>query len=157
MALNEIRIIDGLFLNVVLAWSFIVIVLESVRFYKSQRSGYAPLINKANTLPTSNTYYGATSDADNDNASDDTVVMEVEIMASRWTVFNLSRFLISAVQLGLFVYVIGEIIGHRYELSKSEGKIFDILISYGTRATFWVSKAIVCRTNLDVIINIKYF
>lgn len=146
--MNNFRIIDGLLLNAVLAWSFVVVVFASVKFYKSQRSGYAPLINKANTLPTSNTYYGATSVVNDDNASDDTVIMEVEIMASRWTIFNLTRFFISSVQLGLFVYAIGKLIGHDYDLSKSEGSALDVLISYGTRATFWVSKIIVCRTTI---------
>ncbi|CAO3646433.1 unnamed protein product [Mucor hiemalis] len=141
-------IIDGLFLNAVLAWSFVVIVFASVKFYKLQRFGYAPLINKANTLPTSNTYYGATSVVNDDNASEDTVTMEVEIMASRWTIFNLTRFFISSVQLVLFVYAIGKLIGHDYDLSKSEGSALDILISYGTRATFWTFSLVLSIINI---------
>lgn len=138
----KIRIIDGLFLIVVLAWSFIVVANASIKYYKSQRSGYAPLINKANTLPISNSNYGTATNAssvNDDTASDDTVTLDIEIKSSRWTIFNLSRVLFSIAQLGLFLYAIQKIGEHKYDFSKNEGNKFDVLVAYSTHAAFWVS------------------
>lgn len=135
------RVIDGFFLMVILAWSMTMFLIASVKYYKSQRPGYAPLINKSGTLPTSNTYYGTAgiiNNASADSASDDTITMDVEIKCSRWTVYNVSRVLFSLVQLGLFVCMIQNILEGQYNFSENEGTKSDVLVAYGTHVVFWV-------------------
>lgn len=127
---------------VILACSIITISFACVKYYKSQRPGYAPLINKTGTLPTSNTYYGTTGTVNNpsaDSASDETVTMDIEIKCSRWTIYNVSRVLFSLAQLGLFVCTIQKIYNHQYNFSENESGKSDVLVAYGTHVAFWVS------------------
>jgi hypothetical protein len=128
---------------VVLGWSFLLTSIASWKYYKLQKSNhYTPLLNKrTNILPTAT--YGATA-ATSDNASDDTIIEEIEIKSARWTVFNISRFLFSMVQFGLYLYFIEKIFQHKYEFSVNEGTRFDLLTSYGTHLIFWVSLLVKC-------------
>lgn len=125
---------------ILLAWSSIVIAKASVKYYKSHYAGYSPLLK----LPSNaNNYYGATLPSfheDEDTASDHTVTMDVQITTSRWTIYNLSRLLISLVQLSLFARSIHQVLDHTYQVSPNEGSNFDILFAFGTRAAFWVKE-----------------
>jgi hypothetical protein len=114
--------------------SCIAITIASVKYFKSQKPGYSPLLNK---LPTTNNNYGSTT-ITNDTASDDTAIMDIEIKSSRWTIYNVLRFLFSMVQLGLFISIIDKVNEHKYEFSINEGSVNDILVAYGTHVIFWV-------------------
>ncbi|KAI9251679.1 P-loop containing nucleoside triphosphate hydrolase protein [Helicostylum pulchrum] len=144
-------VIDGFLLMVILAWSMAIISIASVKYYKSQRPGYAPLINKANTLPISNAYYGATGTINNasaDSASDETITMDIEIKCSRWTIYNISRVLFSLAQLGLFVCVIQKVLNHQYNFSQNESSKSDVLVAYGTHVAFWAYSLILSVFNV---------
>lgn len=132
---GEIRIIDGALLIVILTWSFIIITIASWKYIKSQKSNnyYKPLLSS--NLPTTTTY-GSTTTTDNNDQQEEE---KIEIKSSRWTLFNLSRFLLSVIQFGLFFYFIIKIRQQKYEFSINEGSKFDILISYGTHLLLWVS------------------
>lgn len=137
--MSFVSIINGLLLGVILVWSLKIVAIASVKYYKTQKPGYAPLINKTSTLPTSNTYGTTTNDSYDDSVSIDTITMDVEIKASRWTVFNLSRFFFSFIQLGLFIVAIRKISQKEYEYSENEGSKYDVLVAYGSHTAFWVS------------------
>lgn len=113
--------------------------MASVKYYKTQKTGYAPLINKTSTLPTTTTYGTTTHDSYDDNVSVDTITMDVEIKTSRWTIFNLSRLLFSLIQLGLFIVAIKRISQKEYDFSENENNKDDVLIAYGSHTAFWVS------------------
>lgn len=134
-----IRIINGLLLIVILVWSLKIVTIASIKYYKTQKPGYAPLINKTSTLPTSNTYGTTTNDSFDDDISVDTITMDVEIKSSRWTVFNLSRFLFSLIQLSLFIVATRKISSKEYGFSNNEGSKSDVLVAYVTHIAFWVS------------------
>lgn len=94
-----------------------------------------------NKLPiSSNTHYGATTvpDSNNDAASDNTVTMDIEIKASRWTIYNWSRLVLSVVQLGLFVCTAQKVYENHYEYSSNEGTKSELLFAYSTRIGLWV-------------------
>lgn len=135
--------LDGYFIFFLLTCSLIVILKSAFKYYKSYHSEYKPLLR----LPShANNYYGSiessanTSNDDvNDTASDDTFIMDVEIKASRWTVYNWSRLFVSTIQLYLFLHCMQQIDNHKYQLLPNEGKKSDLLFAFGARATFWVT------------------
>lgn len=65
--------------------------------------------------------------------------MDVEVKASRWTIYNWSRLILSLVQLGLFACAMQSIMEHTYQYSPNEGSKSDLLHAYGVRVIFWVS------------------
>lgn len=138
-----ISFIDGVVISAILLWSLVTITKASIKHYKSSRySEYSTLLK----LPSNaNNYYGATlpsslQDENEDTASDNTVTyMDVEISASRWSIYNLSRFLISLAQLALFVNSLLLVRSHTYPFSPNEGKDSDILIDFVVRTAFWVT------------------
>lgn len=137
-------VIDGAFPLMVLFWSLIIITKATIKYYKSQSSGYTPLLKT-----TANHSYGSTiptatagTVSTNDDASDSTITIDVEIKSSRWTIFNWSRLILSLVQLGLFASAMQKIIEHKYQYSPNEGNKSDILHAFGIRIVFWVSLVI---------------
>lgn len=94
---------------------------------------------------TANQHYGSTTHATagtvstHDAASDATVSMDIEVKASRWTIYNWSRLILSLVQLGLFACAMQSIMEHTYQYSPNEGSKSDLLHAYGVRVIFWVS------------------
>lgn len=134
-------VIDGVFLLVALIWTLIIITKATIKYYKSQSSGYTPLLkttvnhNYGSTTPTATDGTVST----NDDASDSTITMDVEIKSSRWTIFNWSRLILSFVQLGLFACAMQKIMEHKYQYSPNEGSKSDILHAFGIRIVFWVS------------------
>ncbi|KAI7889871.1 P-loop containing nucleoside triphosphate hydrolase protein [Mucor mucedo] len=141
-------IINGFVLIAILVWSLKIVVMASVKYYKTQKPGYAPLINKTSTLPTSNTYGTTTNNSYDDNVSIDTITMDVEIKASRWTIFNLSRLLFSLIQLGLFIVAIKRISQKEYDFSANENNKYDVLVAYGSHIVFWAYSLILSIVNI---------
>ncbi|RCH88324.1 hypothetical protein CU097_000606, partial [Rhizopus azygosporus] len=88
---DGISIINGALPIVLLTGSIIYLMIGSIKHYRSRKHGYEPLL-KHSQLPTVHHYGSA---AISDNASDDTITHDITIEASRWTLFNLSRFLLS--------------------------------------------------------------
>lgn len=109
--------------------------IGSIKHYRSRKHGYEPLL-KHSQLPTVHHYGSA---AISDSASDDTITHDITIEASRWTMFNLSRFLLSLAQLALCIVAIQKIHHKTYEFTENEGSEHEILGAYMTQTAFWVS------------------
>ncbi|KAI8647895.1 P-loop containing nucleoside triphosphate hydrolase protein [Parasitella parasitica] len=131
----RVNIIDGLLLLAVLIWSLIITIKACVKHYKSQSPGYTSLLKT-----TANQHYGSTTAgtvSTSDDASDSAIIMDIEIKSSRWTVYNLSRLILSVVQLGLFACAVQKIMDHEYQYSPNEASESDVLHAYGVRIVFW--------------------
>lgn len=125
-------------------------MIGSIKHYRSRKHGYEPLL-KHSQLPTVHHYGSA---AISDNASDDTITHDITIEASRWTLFNLSRFLLSLAQLALCVIAIQKIYHKTYEFTENEGSEHEILGAYMTHAAFWVSFLFFCIPDLLCIVAV---
>ncbi|ORE10363.1 P-loop containing nucleoside triphosphate hydrolase protein [Rhizopus microsporus var. microsporus] len=127
-------IINGALPIVLLTGSIIYLTIGSIKHYRPRKHGYEPLL-KHSQLPTVHHYGSA---AISDSASDDTITHDITIETSRWTLFNLSRFLLSLAQLALCVIAIQKIYHKTYEFTENEGSEHEILGAYMTQAAFWV-------------------
>ncbi|KAI8977400.1 hypothetical protein BDF20DRAFT_988366 [Mycotypha africana] len=139
------RVIDGGLLMLFLTFAIVHLIANSVDYYRSHSSAYAPLLNK---LPTAvSRSYGTTEidSSNNENCvdGDDTIPLKIEIKAFRWTLYNTSRIIFSIIQLCMFTYAIRKIFNDDYTLSPNEGSQSDLLFAYSVRSVFWAYNLII--------------
>ncbi|KAI9273715.1 P-loop containing nucleoside triphosphate hydrolase protein [Sporodiniella umbellata] len=135
-------VINGLVPISVLVFSAISILAASVKHYKARKNGYDPLL-KSGRLPTTG-YYGAAVRPD--SASDDTVTGDITLSASQWSVFNISRFIVSFAQLALYLFVIQKI--YQGEYTFVGGTQSETLVDYIAHTSLWAYASILSIVNI---------
>ncbi|KAG1471789.1 hypothetical protein G6F56_001926 [Rhizopus delemar] len=133
-------VINGLVPITALIWSAVIILFASVKYYKSKKNGYEPLL-KNMRLPG---HYGSAIRPD--NASDDTVTTDVPIGSSRWSIFNISRVSFSLAQLALYAFAIQKIYQGKYTLIG--GSQSETLSDYTTHAALWTYASVLSIVNI---------
>ncbi|KAI9485985.1 MAG: P-loop containing nucleoside triphosphate hydrolase protein [Benjaminiella poitrasii] len=143
-------IIDGLFFILVLTWSSIVLTFASIKYYKSRSSAYEPLLNRLPATSNYNTY----GTPDNTAAvTESTKSMDIEIKASRWTIYNWFRLILAAVQLSLFLYAVHEMDEGDYKYSPNEGKKSYLLFAFATRIGLWIYSVALSAVNIYLSVS----
>ncbi|KAI8979970.1 P-loop containing nucleoside triphosphate hydrolase protein [Pilobolus umbonatus] len=127
-------VINGLIPAVVAISSFILLIKSCRQYYKSRSTAYSPLIK--NDLPIPN-QYGSISPNGSTKDDIDNDLSGVDIMSSRWTIFNCSRLIISLVQFTLYMAAVIQLYNDHYKYSEYEGTRSDLLIAYSTHALYW--------------------
>lgn len=155
MATISCSIVDGLIPILLLSWSIIAISWAYARNCRASSSIYMPLKSNAPGY----TSYGAANipqqSDDNDSAddtsssSDRTLTPAYEESAARWTIYNVSRVIVSAVQLGVYLNALSLVLSNNYDIDPSvEGTSSDLRPALGGNVIFWV-----CNRERDVMMG----
>ena len=139
------RIVDSLIPIALLSWSIVAVGWAYVRNRRASSSIYMPLKSNA---PVYNTYGAANipqqsddsdSGDDTSSSSDRTLTPAYEESAARWTIYNVSRVILSAVQLGVYMNALSHVLGNNYDIDSSvEGTMSDLVLALGGNTIFWV-------------------
>lgn len=146
MAYHSCSIVDSLIPIALLSWSIVAIGWAYVRNRRASSSIYMPLKSNAPGY----TSYGAAnipqqqsddndSGDDTSSSSDRTLTPAYEESAARWTIYNVSRVIVSAVQLGVYLNALSLVLGNNYDIDPSvEGTSSDLTLALGGNTIFWV-------------------
>ncbi|KAI9247698.1 hypothetical protein BDA99DRAFT_565069 [Phascolomyces articulosus] len=145
-------IIDSLIPILLLLGSLSAVIISHVRYRRKTLSIYTPLKTNASLLGGAGSY-GATThvptitveddndspqDQDDATSTDSTISPSYEERSTRWSIYNITRFIASLIQVGIYLFSLQQLVSNNYELDKTvEGSQEILMTSVGANFIFW--------------------